>query len=95
METNSGAPKIVCFCNDVPERKVVECIRLGAKTLGQIYDQTQAGSGPCGGSCRDMIKALIAQGSSSSSNASAATPETEAQPSELVHGISLFNRRYF
>jgi bacterioferritin-associated ferredoxin len=50
---------IVCFCNNVARETIEAAIRGGCKTLNEIYDQTTAGVGPCGGSCRRKIAPLL------------------------------------
>lgn len=88
--------KIICFCNRVPQQTVESCIEQGAHTLSEIYDRCGAGTGPCGGSCRNSIQELIrkAEGVSRGPNADNAPLAHEAPPG-LVEGISLFNRRYY
>ena len=83
--------QILCFCNNVPKERVVNAIREGAHSLSDVYDKTGAGVGPCGGTCCENIKILIAQNNSSTSMQK---PLWEP-PLELVEAISLFNRRYY
>jgi len=51
--------QIICFCNNVPREVIENAIRNGAHTLNDIYDQTMAGVGPCGGSCRRKIAPFL------------------------------------
>jgi bacterioferritin-associated ferredoxin len=46
---------IICFCNNISQKTIRTAIQEGAQTLNDIYDQTTAGVGPCGGSCRRKI----------------------------------------
>jgi bacterioferritin-associated ferredoxin len=81
-------PGYVCFCNKVTEEPILDAVRTGAQNLAQIYDRTGAGTGPCGGSCRERIKALIALGQGK-------PPPSRPWPDEVVRALSLFNRRYY
>jgi len=83
------ADDTICFCNKVSASTVKNAIKAGASTLPKIYDACQAGNGPCGGSCREDIKALLRHSSATT------TKEVEKIPPALVKGISLFNRHYF
>jgi bacterioferritin-associated ferredoxin len=49
----------VCRCFSVPESEIIKAIDAGCTTLHQILDYTGAGSGPCGGTCRVKINALL------------------------------------
>ena len=50
--------EFVCFCNEVPEKEIVELIRSGkGKTLQDVSRQTKAGTG-CG-RCRRLIRNII------------------------------------
>jgi bacterioferritin-associated ferredoxin len=58
-----SAPKtkreVICLCNNVHKDTIEKCIRDGATTLNEIFDQTTAGVGPCGGSCRRKLGPLL------------------------------------
>jgi len=54
----SKAP-IICYCNYITQELVEIAIAKGARNLTEIYDETTAGTGPCGGSCRNNILQLI------------------------------------
>ncbi|NUM57580.1 MAG: (2Fe-2S)-binding protein [Bdellovibrionaceae bacterium] len=43
---------IICKCNDVTEETIKQAIKEGCKDLNELFDKTNAGVGPCGGSCR-------------------------------------------
>jgi NAD(P)H-nitrite reductase large subunit len=57
------APKdkseIICRCNCVTKKTIEDAIVNGANTLNKIFDQTTAGVGPCGGSCRRKLGPLL------------------------------------
>lgn len=53
--------EIVCLCNEVTREEIEKAIRSGCDTLNKIYDRTQAGVGPCGGSCRKFIGPMLDQ----------------------------------
>ena len=57
----SKKPKkeIICFCNTVDLETIKKAIDGGACTLNEIYDETTAGVGPCGGSCRRKIAPIL------------------------------------
>ncbi len=90
-ETKVKAPSLACFCNHVQNQTVRTAIAHGANTLAKIYDQTGAGSGPCGGSCRIHLHTLIAESLPPTPHK---TSQTVLAP-ELIEAISLFNRHFF
>jgi len=51
--------EIICRCNNVSRETIEKCIAGGAQTLNDIFDQTTAGVGPCGGSCRRKLGPLL------------------------------------
>lgn len=51
--------EIICRCNNVTRETIENAIRAGCKTPNEIFDQTTAGVGPCGGSCRRKIIPLL------------------------------------
>lgn len=56
------AGKIVCVCNKVTEREIVEAIRRGAKTLDSIKFRTRASFGECqGGFCTNKILEILSR----------------------------------
>lgn len=91
--------KIICFCNNVSVAKTEAAIRAGAHTLSAIYDQSGAGSGPCGGSCRGRILGLLRTVQNETpSEAKGPPPPLDSgaeAPEALIEAISLFNRRYY
>jgi bacterioferritin-associated ferredoxin len=50
---------IICRCNNVSRETIQKAIENGAHTLNEIFDATNAGVGPCGGSCRRIIVILL------------------------------------
>ncbi len=50
---------IICLCNHVKQSEIESAIKSGADTLNKIFDQTTAGVGPCGGSCRRILKPFL------------------------------------
>lgn len=87
--------KIVCYCNNVSIERVEDSIRAGARTLAAIYDSCGAGTGPCGGSCRNRILNLVAKVEKEESGTAPATNAIVDTPEALVEAVSLFNRRYY
>ena len=86
----------VCFCNGIGCAQISAAIERGAHTLNSIYEATSAGVGPCGGTCRDSIQALISQTLSvSSTHPPAFLAPKWIPPIKLVEALSLFNRRYY
>ncbi|RYZ71955.1 MAG: (2Fe-2S)-binding protein [Proteobacteria bacterium] len=51
--------EVVCLCNDVSRETIEKAIKNGADTLNKIFDDTRAGVGPCGGSCRRKLGPLL------------------------------------
>ena len=51
--------EIVCRCNNVSRETIENAIARGCKTMNEIFDETSAGVGPCGGSCRRKIVPLL------------------------------------
>jgi bacterioferritin-associated ferredoxin len=51
--------EIICRCNNVPRKTIEDAILNGCDTLNKIFDETTAGIGPCGGSCRRKLKPLL------------------------------------
>lgn len=51
--------EIVCLCNSVPRDVIENAIRGGCDTMNKIFDQTTAGVGPCGGSCRRKLGPML------------------------------------
>lgn len=56
---NSKTHPVICICNNVPKEKIEKAIARGCKSLPKIYDATTAGVGPCGGSCRPLLKLML------------------------------------
>ncbi len=62
IEKDPRAGKIVCFCNRVTEKEIVEAIRRGARTLDGIKFRTRAMFGRCqGGFCTVRIMKIMAR----------------------------------
>ncbi len=51
--------EIICLCNNVTRENIEAAITSGAQTLNEIFDQTTAGVGPCGGSCRRKLGPML------------------------------------
>lgn len=51
--------EIICLCNNVSRDVIESAIRAGADTLNKIFDNTMAGVGPCGGSCRRKLQPML------------------------------------
>jgi len=87
---------IFCFCNMISQSTIENAINNGATTLSEIYDKTGAGVGPCGGTCREIIKNLIPEQLSSSEHKSdPSSTKSWDLPIQVIEAISLFNRRYY
>ncbi|HVK61403.1 MAG TPA: (2Fe-2S)-binding protein [Bdellovibrionales bacterium] len=59
MSAPKAKRELVCLCNNVHRDTIEQCIRDGADTLNKIFDQTTAGVGPCGGSCRRKLQPML------------------------------------
>lgn len=57
-QSDKNSP-MICYCNGIRRKAIEESIKNGATTVDEIYDQTMAGVGPCGGSCRPFIKEML------------------------------------
>lgn len=51
--------KLICLCNAVPQSQIEAAIVNGCHTLSKIFDATQAGVGPCGGSCQGRLLEML------------------------------------
>ncbi len=51
--------EIICRCNNISRETIENAIKDGCDTLNKIFDATTAGVGPCGGSCRRVIKPML------------------------------------
>lgn len=51
--------EIVCKCNSISRGVLEAAIKNGCDTMNKIFDETTAGVGPCGGSCRRKIVPLL------------------------------------
>lgn len=52
-----GVRVLLCQCNTVFEHEVIACVRRGARTVEEVGDDCEAGTG-CG-SCRGAIKTIL------------------------------------
>ena len=50
---------IICKCNEVPLSRIQKAIREGCDEMNKIFDETTAGVGACGGSCRKTIVPIL------------------------------------
>nr|WP_276600481.1 MULTISPECIES: (2Fe-2S)-binding protein [unclassified Nannocystis] len=53
----SGVRVLLCQCNTVFEHEVIACVRRGARSVEEVGDDCEAGTG-CG-SCRGAIKTIL------------------------------------
>lgn len=65
--------RLICHCMVVSEREVLACIRAGARTVDEVAEACEAGSG-CG-SCRGGIEVILAEERARRSRRPAAAPE--------------------
>ncbi len=49
----------ICLCHRVKQATIEKALAEGADSLPKIYDTTTAGVGPCGGSCRLILKKML------------------------------------
>lgn len=55
---------IICRCEEVSEKEIIETIKSGVTTIAGIKRRTRAGMGLCQGRrCRRLISKLIAENS--------------------------------
>jgi bacterioferritin-associated ferredoxin len=51
--------KLICLCNAVAQSKIEDAIKRGCHTLSELFDVTNAGVGPCGGSCQGRLIEML------------------------------------
>ncbi len=51
--------EIICRCNNISRETIERAIVNGCATMNEIFDDTTAGVGPCGGSCRRKLLPLL------------------------------------
>lgn len=56
---SAKAEKMICLCNGVSQSVIEEAIVGGCNTLSELFDATQAGVGPCGGSCQGRLIEML------------------------------------
>ncbi|AMW32665.1 NAD(P)/FAD-dependent oxidoreductase [Fervidobacterium islandicum] len=62
IEKDPLAGKMICFCNKVTEREILEAIKRGARTIDGIKFRTRAMFGSCqGGFCMHRIMKILAR----------------------------------
>lgn len=94
--SNEKADPIICFCNSVNQRKLVDAIQnSNAKDLNDLYECTGAGVGPCGGSCRPRLQKILGAYLEPLPSKPLENPDYWDPPIEFIEAISLFNRRYY
>ncbi|MCB9024875.1 MAG: (2Fe-2S)-binding protein [Bdellovibrionaceae bacterium] len=59
INKNIKTNPVICICNNVPKDRIEKAIVRGCNSLPKIYDATTAGVGPCGGSCRPILKKML------------------------------------
>ena len=59
MKSQKKRLDIICRCNNISRQTIEEAIRNGCRTMNEIFDETSAGVGPCGGSCRRLIVPML------------------------------------
>ena len=51
--------EVICKCNSITRSTLEGAMKNGCDTMNKIFDQTTAGVGPCGGSCRRKIVPML------------------------------------
>ncbi len=59
MNNNKKKSLLICRCNNVTEDTIKKAILDGVDTLNKLFDATNAGVGPCGGSCRKITGPIL------------------------------------
>lgn len=59
MNDRKKKSPIICRCNNVTEETIKQAIIEGCDTLNKLFDATNAGVGPCGGSCRKVTGPIM------------------------------------
>ncbi len=76
---------LLCQCNTVFEHEVVACVRRGARSVDEVGDDCEAGTG-CG-SCRGAIKTILEE----EAQRRRASPDRGAP--DAIFQLPLFGRR--
>lgn len=50
---------MICKCLNISKEEIEKALKNNCLTLHQILDASGAGVGPCGGSCRKTIQAML------------------------------------
>ncbi|MBN8541268.1 MAG: (2Fe-2S)-binding protein [Deltaproteobacteria bacterium] len=58
-KSHDPGTEIVCLCNEITRSEIESAIKQGCDTLNKIFDETTAGVGPCGGSCRKFLGPML------------------------------------
>ena len=63
--SNQRRPKkeneIICRCNNINRGTIEAAIVNGCGSMNEIFDETTAGVGPCGGSCRRKLQPMLTE----------------------------------
>ena len=51
--------EIICRCNNISRETIEKAMENGCQTMNEIFDETTAGVGPCGGTCRKKIVPML------------------------------------
>lgn len=76
--------RLICHCMVISEREVLACIRAGARTVDDVAEACEAGSG-CG-SCRGGIEVILAQERARAGRRPGAAPEAVLAQLGLFRG---------
>ena len=57
-----GKETIICRCEEVTEKEILDSFRAGAKTIDAIKRRTRAGMGLCQGrTCRRLVSRILSR----------------------------------
>jgi NAD(P)H-nitrite reductase large subunit len=87
METE----QIICRCEEVTEREILDAIHEGARTVAGVKRRTRAGMGFCqGNTCGQLVRGILAK--ELSKEISQIDPDTPRPPARPLR-FSTFKKR--
>jgi NAD(P)H-nitrite reductase large subunit len=83
---------IVCFCQGIERRTLLEAIEAGIDSLERIQEVVGATTGPCGGSCTPSVQAMLDSAATREATPPPASPgprpgKTEAEDRQPADSI--------
>jgi NAD(P)H-nitrite reductase large subunit len=81
---NTDLDVIVCRCEEITKREIIEAIKEGYTTIGDIKRRTRSGMGFCQGrTCTKLIQKIIEQETGKKSDIIPSTYRAPVRPIEV------------